>query len=168
MASPLRQLLDDEAGWEEFEMIIPHPFLPPRFREMSENRNMILLLDRDMTLHIRWEGSRMHEHHPLTPRSARRLVREVLKRMTTYRADLQVFSRFFEQNAEQPFDDPRAPDPLRFKEREMPPASKIEDPEEHEVVAEVEIEEQLEAERMIELERMDIGGESPMGGEIIE
>ena len=134
-------------------MIIPHPFLPPRYQKLSQERNMILLLDRDMTLHIRWEGSKLHEHLPLTPRAARGLIRECLGRMTKYRRDLQVFSKFIEENAEQPFDDPRALDPIRFKERELPPAQPLEEETEDtatELVAE------------IQLSNPEIGGESPM------
>ena len=169
MTSPLKALLEKEAGWEEFQMIIPHPFLPPRYRELSKNRNMVLLLDRDMTLHIRWEGSRLHEHHPLTPRAAQRLVREALDRMSKYRRELQVFSRFCGQNAEQPFEDLRALDPLRLKEREMPSAQ-LEEEEEDEIVeigCEVEIAEAMEAERLL-VGRMGggrMGGENPMGGD---
>lgn len=165
MSSPLRALLEEEAGWEEFQMNIPHPFLPPRYQELSNNRNMILVLDRDMTLHVRWEGSRLHEHHPLTPRATRHLIREVLARMTKYRREIQVFSRFIEQSAELPFDDPRALDPIRIKEREFPPAEPIveEDDEAVEVSAEVEIREQLEGQQLAEQ-----GGESPMGGDFFE
>ncbi len=157
MASQLRKLLDKEAGWEEFRMIIPHPFLPPRFQKSAKNRNMILLLDRDMTLHIRWEGARLHEHHPLTPQAARRLIEEVLGYMTKYRRELKVFSRFIGEWGEQPFDDPRAMDPLRLKEREAPSASL-------EVREEVRVHETLRAGRLPERMRgMGRGGESPMG-----
>ncbi len=163
MISPLRKLLEEEAGWEEFRMTIPHPFLPPRFQKLSKNRNMVLLLDRDMTLHVRWEGSRLHEHHPLTPGAARGLIREVSSRMTKYRREVQVFSRFIGQKAEEPFEDNRSPDPLRWKERELPAASRIEENPAQEVVANITVEtrigEALEAEHLLSK-----GGESPMGG----
>ena len=68
---------------------------------------MLLLFDRDMTLHIRWEGSRLHEHSPLTPRAAMRLLREVARNMTKYRRELHVFSRFIDEIGEAPFEDPR-------------------------------------------------------------
>jgi hypothetical protein len=159
VANRLREMLDEDAGWQDFQMVIPAPFLPPRFQELSNGRNMILLLDRDLTLHVRWVGARMHEHRPLTPGGARRLVREVLNRMTKYRRDLQVFARFVDQEAEQPFDDPRFPDPIRISDkRELPPASKIEEDGAVEISASVsEIREQLEAEHLVEA-----GGESPM------
>ena len=142
-------------------MIIPHPFLPPRFQKLSKNHNMILLLDRDMTVHIRWEGSRLHEHHPLTPRAARGLIREVQSYMTKYRREIKVFSRFIEQKAEEPFEDSRAPDPFRWKNKELPPAPKREE-RDQEVVANITVdartEEALEVERLL-----SGGGESPMG-----
>jgi len=153
VSSPLRKLLEEEAGWEEFQMIIPHPFLPPRFQNLSENRNMILLLDRDMTLHVRWEGSRIHEHHPLTPGAVNRLVKEVLRKMSKYRGELEVFNRFIQRNAEQPFDDPRALDPIRFKVRKLPPAGKIEEKEDT----------AIEVTARIQLPSPELGGESPMG-----
>jgi hypothetical protein len=103
----LTEFLEEEAGMEEFRFVLPHPFLPPRFQEVSQSRNLILLLDRDLTLHLRWEGARRHKHWPLTPRAAAGLIRDVLSRMTAYRKDMQDFSRFIERVAEQPFEDPR-------------------------------------------------------------
>jgi hypothetical protein len=137
-------------------MTIPHPFLPPRFQKLAQNRNMILLLDQDLTLHVRWEGARRYEHHPLTPQAACRLIQEVQSRMVKYRRDIQIFSRFIEQNAEQPFENSRALDPVRWPKQETPGADKQEI-DVSEVVAEAEIGEALEAERMAER-----GGESPM------
>jgi hypothetical protein len=122
---------------------------------------MILLLDQDMTLHVRWEGSRLHEHRPLTPKAAARLIQEVLKYMSKYRKDMQVFSRFIMQSAEQPFKDKRPFDPVRLKNRDLPPANRADkDYEGNEAVdvgVEVEILEALEGERI-----EGLGGESPM------
>lgn len=101
---PLAELLEEDCGLKDFHLILPHPLLPPRFREKSEQRNMILLLDRELTLHVRWEGARMHEHWPLTPAEAVRLIREVLSRLTIYRQELNTFSRFVAEAAEQPFE----------------------------------------------------------------
>jgi len=150
-------------------MILPHPLLPPRFQDLSEDRNMILFLDQDMTLHVRWEGARIHEHHPLTPGAVNRLVKEVLRNMSKYRKDLEIFNRFVRQNAEQPFEDDRPLDPFRFKERELPPAERIAEEENRtiEITAEIEIgiSDQLEAERMDLSIPADFGGEAPMGGD---
>jgi hypothetical protein len=106
-ASQLRRILEKGAGWEEFHYVIPHCFLPPRYRDISKNRNMRLLLDRDLTLHVRWEGSRTHEHHPLTPGAVNRLLGEVSTNMAKYRKELQVFSRFVRSRGEAPFEDLR-------------------------------------------------------------
>jgi len=136
-------------------MILPHPLLPPRFQDLSEDRNMILSLDQDLTLHVRWEGARIHEHHPLTPGAVNRLVKEVLRNMSKYRKDLEIFNRFVRQTAEQPFEDDRPLDPYHFKERELPPAEKIaEEEEDHtiEITADVRLPDEL-------------GGEGPMGSE---
>jgi len=153
--SPLRELLEKEAGWEEFQMVVPHPFLPPRFRKLAEGRNMIILLDRDMTLHVRWEGARVHEHHPLTPRATQGLIREILRYMTKYRRELQVFSGFVGSCAEQPFDDPRALDPVRFKDKPLPAA-----PKEKEKKAEENL--PIEITATVSLPMYEMGGESPM------
>ncbi len=114
---------------------------------------MILFLDQDMTLHVRWEGARIHEHHPLTPGAVNRLVKEVLRNMSKYRKDLEVFNRFIQQNAEQPFEDDRPLDPFHYKGRELPPAEKIAEKEEDHTI-EVTANIQLPAE---------LGGENPIG-----
>jgi len=106
-ASQLRRLLDEEKGWEEFRMVIPHPFLPPRFSNLAEGRNMLLVLDIDLALHVRWEGARLCEEHPLTPGETNRLLGEVLRNMTKYRRDLKAFQLFSAQNAVEPFESER-------------------------------------------------------------
>ncbi len=112
---------------------------------------MVLLLDQDLTLHVRWEGARLHQHHPLTPRAARRLMQEVVGNMSKYRRELQIFSRFIEQRAEQPFGGLRVLDPAQ-RENQLPPAFKDEEQESRpaEVAAQVDI------------SRSELGGESPM------
>lgn len=123
--SRLRALLEKVALEEDIQFTIPHPFLPPRFRKVCKNRNMLLLLDRDMTIHVRWEGERMSEHRPLTKGATRRLVREVLRKMKGYRIELGIYARFIERWAEEPFNDDRyesiqrAPDPPKA-EKEVP------------------------------------------------
>ena len=159
MTSPLRKQLEKEAGWEEFRMIIPHPFLPPRFQKLAKNRNMVLAFDQELTLHVRWEGARFHEHHPLTPRATQRLVREVLNRITKYRRELQVFSRFVVSVGEQPFEELRALDPAPRKKQEEPSAVREEEDEPIEIQTEIAIEAALRAEMLL-----GVGGESPMPG----
>lgn len=150
--SPLRRILERGAGGEEFHYVIPHPFLPPRYQGISNNRNMILLMDRDLTLHIRWEGSRMHEHRPLTPKGTMKLLREVSKNMSEYRKELQILSRFIDSYGEAPFDDSRYELPIQNTEISI--AKKRED---------------VEAEALISITQpeqlyLELGGESPMGG----
>ena len=105
--SRLRALLEKKALEEDIQFIIPHPLLPPRFREICGDCNMILLLDRDLTIHVRWEGERLSEHHPLTKGATRRLIGEVLRKAKEYRRELEVFGRFVDELAEEPFDDDR-------------------------------------------------------------
>ena len=182
MISPLRERLEEDAGWEAFQMIIPHPFLPPRFRELARERNMILLLDQDMTLHIRWEGARMHEHHPLTPGAVRRLIKEVLRYMTQYRRELKVLARFIDGFAEMPFEDDRPLDPIQWPKKKGLTCAFLEEKEEEdqsiEVGAEVEIvkEKREPLPFRLNLSKFqrrypkdlpvpsELGGEAPMGG----
>lgn len=150
MAKSLREALEDLAGEEELEFIIPHPVLPPRFQDICEDRNMILTLDMDFTIHVRWEGARRNEWLSLTPGGTRRLVREVLRNLTKYRRDLQTYGQFLDRVAEQPFDDPRSDD--SSSRREPPIPELIEEEEEPtEVVARVDLPRSPE-----------MGGESPM------
>ncbi len=149
--SQLRTLLNKKALEEDVLFTIPHPFLPPRFREICENRNMLLLLDRDMTIHVRWEGERMSEHHPLTKGGARRLIREVLRKARDYRRELEVYARFLESKAGEPFDDDRYECGRLFKP--APPAE-IETPEVKEISAVVKL-----GPRQI---GFCVGGSSPM------
>ena len=151
MISRLRKSLNEDAGIGDFEFIIPHTFLPPRFRKLKEKQNLILLLDQDLTLHVRWEGSRHHEHHPLTPRAAQHLARECLAYMRKYRRELQVFSRFIGEMGVQPFDDPRPLDPARLEEPKEAVAPKKET---RRILR--------GAEMPVEIGQSDLGGESPL------
>jgi len=101
--SQLRTLLEQGVGVRSFQFIIPHPFLPPRFRKISENRNMILLIDQDVTMYARWEGERLERHQPLSKGAVRQLLREVTQRMKDYRRDLEIYGRFIESQGEEPF-----------------------------------------------------------------
>lgn len=105
--SQLRETLERKAIEEDLQFLIPYPFLPPRFRNISENRSMILLIDQELTIHVRWEGARLAEHHPLTVGATRQLIREVMRNMARYRRELRVYSRFIEGYAEEPFEDQR-------------------------------------------------------------
>ncbi|MBD3260535.1 MAG: hypothetical protein GF334_02485 [Candidatus Altiarchaeales archaeon] len=107
MASRLRQELENRAGFEECEFVVPHVLLPPRFRKQAAGRNMILHMDLDYVVHVRWEGERLLPHCELTPGEIRRLLKDVNRKMTQYRQDLGVLGRFFDSHAEPPFWDPR-------------------------------------------------------------
>lgn len=63
---------------------------------------MLLLLDQELILHVRWEGDQVHEYDPLTPRAARRLIKESLANMTEYRREVGIFTRFITAWAESP------------------------------------------------------------------
>jgi len=107
VASRLRRELEKRAGLEECEFIVPHILLPPRFRREAEGRNMVLYMDLDYVVHVRWEGDRLEPHHEMTPGGIKRLLRDVNKRITQYRQDLGVVGRFLGGHAEKPFWDPR-------------------------------------------------------------
>lgn len=163
--SELRKLLNEEAAFQEFSFIIPHPFLPPRYQKLSRERNMVLFLDQNLTVHVRWEGARMHEHLSLTSKATSRLIKEVLRNMTVYRREINVFSRFIEDFAEQPFENPRYD--ASTTRKETPAAAKGAKDKAIEVTASIHIPfvseptlTQLEMELSF---REQTGGESPMG-----
>lgn len=154
--SRLRALLERRAGFEDLQFVIPHPLLPPRFRKVSRSRNMVLLIDTDLTLHVRWEGEQMCEHCPLTKGAARQLVREVLQNMKAYRRELAVYARFIEDCAEQPSDDHRYELPRLPRELPTAPQEETKGPEEDpevEVVATVLLEPSGD---------VALGGENPL------
>lgn len=130
-ASQLRQLLEDKTGEEQLEFRVPNIFLPPRFRELSEGRDLLLMMDDDLTIHIRWHGQDFHEHHPLTPGASRRLVGEIMRYMTKYRKHLKVFGKFIYEYAEQPWNEKRYHDGFR-QEKEATQRAKEDRPEEEE------------------------------------
>lgn len=151
MTKKLKAHLDRLAGDEEIEWIIPHPFLPPRYKKVCENRNMILLIDRDFTAHIRWEGARRGKWCSPTAGEIRTLIRQVKTKMTTYRRQLDVFSDFVTESVDIPFADPVDNDPS--SRREPKKAEPLEDEEDDGV------------DRPLDLLRkrvIDEGGESPM------
>lgn len=108
----MKDFLDSTAGDEEIEFIIPHTFLPPRYVKEGERRNLIVMLDRDLTVHLRWENSRLGNWANITPGEFRRLMRECLNKESKYRADLKVFADFVGERAEAPFEDPIYDEPL--------------------------------------------------------
>lgn len=118
--SKFRKLLDRMAGEREIEFLIPHPFLPPRLQEVAERRNMILLFDRDFTLHVRWEGARRGEWHSITPGEARQIIASARRLLTRYRTELLAFEGFIRATAEQPFDHPRFDPPSDLKKLPKP------------------------------------------------
>ncbi len=100
MASRLRRVLENRSGIERIYLRLPYIFLPPRFEKISLNRDLVLLLKDDYTLHVRWSGELEINPHPLTVNAALRLIEDVLNNMTSYRKDLSIASRFLEQHAE--------------------------------------------------------------------
>lgn len=158
MARSLKKKLDQALGFDEVSFIIPHVFLPPRFREISKNRNMILFMDMDTVMHVRWEGARQDEYHPLTPGACRRLFKECISNMKKYRKDLDDFSRFVDKDAEVPFWDPRKSSLNKDREEKPAPSSG----EEKEIVAVVGPNGKLARGKISDFLEEEMGGESPM------
>lgn len=99
-------LLMEKLGQEELQFIIPHPFLPPRYRKECAGRNMIAILDLDQTIHLRWENARLSPWMSPTPGEFRRIISYSLEKLQKYKRDLQTFGNFVDQVAEEPFQDP--------------------------------------------------------------
>ncbi|KKN44421.1 hypothetical protein LCGC14_0693360 [marine sediment metagenome] len=161
MAKSLKKQLNRALGFDEISFIIPHVFLPPRFKKVSRNRNMIMFMDMDTVLHVKWEGSRQDEHHPLTPGACRRLFKECISNMKRYRKDLDAFSRFVDNEAEVPFWDPRR-DSLNKDQEEKPAPSVEEEEQEEKIVAVVGPNGKLVQGKISDFLEEEMGGESPI------
>ena len=161
MAKSLKEQLNRALGFDEVDFTIPHVFLPPRFKEMSKNRNMILFMDLDTVMNVRWEGARQDEHHPLTPGACRRLFKECIRNMKKYRKDLDAFSRFVDGEAEVPFWDPRENSLTKDRE-EKPAPSTEEEAQGEEIIAVIGPSGELIQGTVSELLEDEMGGESPM------
>ncbi len=159
----LRQLLREKAGEEQLDFRIPEVFLPPRFRGLSEGRDLLLMLDDDLTIHIRWQKEGFHVHHPLTPGAARRLVRESLRNMEKYKKELKIFGEFVDEVGEEPFEDERYHDGYCYERKTVPPAKRDRSEDEGERTATIRNFPSLRAlARMIrEQDSTESGGESP-------
>jgi hypothetical protein len=107
VSKTLSEKLKKFAGFGEILFTIPHIFLPPRFQKLSHNRNMIVVLDPDQVVSVRWEGAQLEDYQPLTSKAASRLIRECLTKMSDYRRDLTILEGFVVAEAEDPFWDPR-------------------------------------------------------------
>ena len=159
MAKSLKEQLNRALGFDEVSFTIPHVFLPPRFKEVSKNRNMILFMDTDTVMNVRWEGARQDEHHPLTPGACRRLFKECIRNMKKYRKDLNSFSRFVDDEAEFPFWDPRE-DSLTRDREEKPAPSTEEEEQGEEIIAVLDSSGELVQGTVSDF--LEQGGESPM------
>ncbi len=170
-ASQLRQLLDYNAGGEQLEFRIPLIFLPPRFRKLSKERDLLLVLDEYFTINVRWQDEDFHTHHPLTPGESRRLVGEVMKYMKKYRENLRVFGKFLNEWSEPTWDKERYHDGIRQEKEVTQRAKKARSEEEDEHEAKGQEEEQeiasslqailQETDELVEVISSERGGESP-------
>jgi len=148
-------------GFDEVSFTIPHVFLPPRFKEISKDRNMILFMDMDTVMHVRWEGARQDEHHPLNPGACRRLFKECIRNMKKYRKDLDTYSRFVDREAEVPFWNPRE-DSLTKDRPEKPAPSLGEEEQGEEIIAALGPNGELVQGKVSNFLKDEMGGENPM------
>lgn len=161
MAKSLKERLDGALGFGEVSFIIPHVFLPPRFKDISKNRNMILFMDEDTVMHIRWEGALQDEHRPLNPGACRRIFKECIRNMKKYRKDIDTFSRFVDKEAEVPFWDPRE-DSLSKDRPEKPAPVSEDEPKQEEIVAVLGPDDQLIQGKVSDFLEEEMGGENPL------
>lgn len=84
---------------------IPNVFLPPRYYDISEGRDLLIEMSDDFTLHARWAGERLWEHLPLTPGGVRRLAKDVLRKARKYQNELEIYTRFTSIVGEQPLEE---------------------------------------------------------------
>lgn len=161
MVKNLKKRLDGALGEGEISFIIPHVFLPPRFKNVSNNRNMILFMDEDTVMHIRWEGALQDEYNPLNPGACRRVFKECIRNMKKYRKDLDTFSRFVDKEAEVPFWDPRT-DSLTKDQPEKPAPASKEGSGQEEISAILGPEDKLIQGKVADSLEEEMGGENPI------
>lgn len=101
------EVLEERCGLESCTFLIPHIFLPPRFKSLSKNSNMIIHLNTSMEAQIKWEKSRADEYIHLTPSSSSRLIADVLRNLDKYKKDLKIFQKFLKENVEEIPTNPR-------------------------------------------------------------
>jgi len=99
----LKRKLERSATVDTVKFIVPYIFLPPRFKDISKNRNMILFVDLDLVTHVQWEGSLLDGDLPLKTKAVKRLVKECFRNMKKYQIDLKTFSKFVGEWGENPF-----------------------------------------------------------------
>lgn len=119
---------------------------------------MILFLDVDQVMHVRWEGALQDSHHPLTPGACRRLFKDCIRNMRKYRRDLDAFSRFVDKTAEEPFWDPRSSSFSKARPEKTAEAIKETEPEQ--IIASIDNTGNLVEGTVSDF--LELGGESPM------
>lgn len=98
----LRNFLEERVGDTELEFIVPHALLPPRYRKLSPGNNLIICLDRNFLIQMRWQNVRSGRRAILSAGEVRRLTSYVVRALRKYRTDLTSFSRFLDRVAEKP------------------------------------------------------------------
>src|SRR5262245_46238826 len=93
-AHTLVDQLKEIAGRQELTLVIPYPFLPPRFLKDAEGRNLLLRVGKDGGIVTLWEGARFSEHAPIAPKAAIKLLLEVADRGKRYSEELQEWGSF--------------------------------------------------------------------------
>jgi hypothetical protein len=161
--SKLRELLETRSGEDQIDFRLPNIFLPPRYQKISKGKDLLLRLDHDFTLHVRWSGLVLTQHHALTIQEAKRLIREVRINRERFSRDLLVFETFIVKNSEKPTEKNRYP--LLTPERKVEGAKELEDEKfiAEQIEAEVNLERKVSAEIRIPStsEETTLGGESP-------
>jgi hypothetical protein len=151
----LKQILETKTGEEDLILNIPHPVLPPRLQEKSQNRNLLLILDTDFQIRARWEGTKRGERMAFTPKAASHLLKEVRRNMQAFSQDLFVFGNFVRANGEHPIDGSKLDDPSSAREPKQA--------ERHEIIVLYDSEEGKKAEPSPKNHRVkEVGGESPL------
>ncbi len=167
----VRQWLEKRAAWGGVKILIPSALLPPRYQKIGRNHDMFLVMDDLQRLRIRWDGQRLEEYHPLTPRQAVNLITKVIERMAQYRIDLQTFSQFVDDTGERPPEDECPLDvpwrSAKIKELEEGAAQKTALQRLAERLAEEEAAKSQDVVAVIHTtppsDEEELGGESPMG-----
>lgn len=105
-AKSLRSFFEASCGEQEIVFTVPRALLPPRYQKEEAKGDLVVVFDRDFTVHLRWSSLRMGPWRNVSAGEVRRLAKDVLTNLRKFGRDFREFERFVSDYAEAPFEDP--------------------------------------------------------------
>lgn len=102
----LRSFFEASCGEQEIVFTVPRALLPPRYQKEVAKGDLVVVFDRDFTVHLRWSSLRMGPWRNVSAGEVRRLAKDVLANLRRFGRDLRDFEHSVSRFAEAPFEDP--------------------------------------------------------------